>query len=150
MLTWLGYLALGIPYALLLGVIAAVFNLIPYVGLILSVVPAIVIALFTANVLASLGKVLGVFLVVQLLDGSVIGPKLLGDAVGLHPVWVILALSISGYFFGFVGLLIAVPLAVLVKLLLVSALTRYRGSGFFREGEVHLDSGKPLSPAPEA
>ena len=133
-LTWLGYWALGVPYALLLGVIAGVFNVIPYMGLIVSVIPAIVIALFTANILLSLGKVFLVFIVVQLLDGSYIGPKIVGEAVGLHPVWIILALSMAGYFFGFVGLLLAVPLAVLVKLLLASALTRYRGSVLFRGG----------------
>lgn len=142
-LTWLGFWLLGFPYALLLGVVAGVFNVIPYMGLVASLVPALLIALFSGDVLLSLGKIGVVFTVVQVLDGSVIGPKIVGEAVGLHPVWVILALAVSGYFFGFVGLLIAVPLAVLVKLLLVSALTRYRSSRFF--------SGHPASPpAPEA
>ncbi len=151
-LTWLGYWALGVPYALLLGVIAGVFNVIPYMGLIVSVIPAIIIALFTANILLSLGKVFLVFIVVQLLDGSYIGPKIVGEAVGLHPVWIILALSMAGYFFGFVGLLLAVPLAVLVKLLLASALTRYRGSVLFRGGEASIATGEPIGadagPAP--
>lgn len=131
-LTAVGLWALGIPSALLLGVMAAVFNVIPYLGLVLTLIPALVVALFTANVLLSLGKVVLVFAVVQALDGAVIGPKIVGESVGLHPVWVILALSIGGFFWGFVGLLLAVPLAVLLKLLLHAGLDRYRASSLFR------------------
>ena len=56
---------------------------------------------------------------------------MVGGSVGLHPVWVILALSVAGFFWGFVGLLLAVPLAVLVKLLLREASARYRRSPAF-------------------
>lgn len=131
-LTWLGFLIAGFPYALLLGVVAGVFNIIPYMGLVASLIPALIIALFSASPGVALLKILIVFAVVQVLDSSVIGPRVVGEAVGLHPVWVLLALAVSGYFFGFVGLLIAVPLAVLVKLLLALALTRYRTSSLFR------------------
>jgi predicted PurR-regulated permease PerM len=131
-LTWIGFWIAGFPYALLLGAIAGVFNIIPYMGLVASLIPALLIALFSANPMVALLKIAIVFAVVQVLDSSVIGPRVVGEAVGLHPVWVLLALAVSGYFFGFVGLLIAVPLAVLVKLLLGYALTRYRGSSLFR------------------
>lgn len=131
-LTWLGFLIAGFPYALLLGAVAGVFNIIPYMGLVASLIPALVIALFSASPLIALAKIAAVFAVVQVLDSSVIGPRVVGEAVGLHPVWVLLALAVTGYFFGFVGLLIAVPLAVLVKLLLGYALDRYRTSTLFR------------------
>lgn len=131
-LTWLGFLIAGFPYALLLGVVAGVFNVIPYMGLVASLIPALVIAIFSASPLVALLKIVIVFAVVQVLDQAVIGPRVVGEAVGLHPVWVLLALAVSGYFFGFVGLLIAVPLAVLVKLLLTYALDRYRASSVFR------------------
>lgn len=131
-LTWMGFLIAGFPYALLLGVVAGVFNIIPYMGLVASLIPALVIALFSASPLIALAKIAAVFTVVQVLDSSVIGPRVVGEAVGLHPVWVLLALAVTGYFFGFVGLLIAVPLAVLVKLLLGYALNRYRASTLFR------------------
>lgn len=131
-LTWLGFLIAGFPYALLLGAVAGVFNIIPYMGLVASLIPALFIALFSASPGIALLKIAIVFAVVQVLDSSVIGPRVVGEAVGLHPVWVLLALAVSGYFFGFVGLLIAVPLAVLVKLLLRYALGRYRASPLFR------------------
>jgi predicted PurR-regulated permease PerM len=137
-LTFLGLFLLGFPYALLLGIMAAVFNIIPYVGLILTLIPALVIALFTPDPVLGLGKAIGVFMVVQLLDGAVLSPKIVGESVNLHPVWVILALSVFGFFFGFVGLLLAVPLAVLLKLVLTHALVRYRRSRLF------LGDGRPL------
>lgn len=130
-MTWLALMLLGFPYSLALGIMAAVFNLIPYVGLVLTLIPALVIALFTPNPVVGLLKAIGVFVVVQLVDGSFLGPKIVGDSVDLHPVWVILALSIFGFFFGFVGLLLAVPLAVLVKLILTNVLERYRRSRLF-------------------
>ncbi|HEX8432327.1 MAG TPA: AI-2E family transporter [Longimicrobium sp.] len=140
-LTWLGLLLVGFPYALMLGIMAAVFNVIPYVGLVLTLIPGLVIAIFTPNPGMSLIKVVAVFVLVQLIDGAVLGPKIVGDSVGMHPVWVILALSVFGFFFGFVGLLIAVPLAVLVKLVLKSALERYRTSHLFQGDESRIMSG---------
>ncbi|HLL82723.1 MAG TPA: AI-2E family transporter [Longimicrobium sp.] len=130
-LTFLGLFLLGFPYALLLGIMAAVFNIIPYVGLVLTLIPALVIALFTPDPVVGLGKALGVFVAVQLLDGAVLSPNIVGESVNLHPVWVILALSVFGFFFGFVGLLLAVPLAVLLKLVLTHALVRYRRSRLY-------------------
>ncbi|HET7275523.1 MAG TPA: AI-2E family transporter [Longimicrobiaceae bacterium] len=134
-LTGIGFWIVGFPYALLLGVVAGVFNVVPYLGLLVSLIPALVIALFSGAILLSLAKIAGVFAVIQLLDGAVIGPRIVGESVGLHPVWVILALTVFGFFWGFVGLLLAIPLAVLVKLLLNVAIDRYQRSTLFR-GEV--------------
>jgi predicted PurR-regulated permease PerM len=135
-LTGVGFWVLGFPYALLLGVTAGVFNVVPYLGLIVSLVPALVIAVFSGSFLLSLLKIAIVFGVVQLLDGSVIGPRIVGASVGLHPVWVILSLSVAGFFFGFVGLLLAIPLAVLVKMLLTAAVERYQRSTLFHGSRV--------------
>lgn len=131
-LTWLGFAIAGFPYALLLGVIAGVFNVVPYMGLVASAIPAVIIALFSGQPVRFLITIVVVFAVVNLLESAVISPKVVGESVGLHPVWVILALAIFGFFFGFVGLLIAVPLAVLIKLVLENALERYRTSRLFR------------------
>ncbi|MBI4538792.1 MAG: AI-2E family transporter [Gemmatimonadetes bacterium] len=133
-LTGLGLWMLRFPHAGLVGVVAAAFNVVPYLGLIASLVPAVLIALVSGNVLLSLGKVVLVFGLVQVLEGTVISPRIVGESVGLHPVWVILALSVGGFFFGFVGLLIAIPLAVLIKLLVIRGVKRYRESMLYRGG----------------
>jgi len=132
LLTWLMLALLGFPHALLLGAIAGVFNLVPYLGLVVTAVPGVVLALFEPSPGLALAKLGAVFVIVQVLDGAVVGPKIVGESVGLHPVTVILALSVFGFFFGFVGMLIAVPLAVLVKMIGNMALGRYRQSTFFR------------------
>ncbi|MBI4520011.1 MAG: AI-2E family transporter [Gemmatimonadetes bacterium] len=132
LLTWVGLSLVRFPNAGLVAAVAAVFNVVPYLGLLVSLVVAIVIALVSGNVLLSLGKLAIVFVVVQVLEGTVISPRIVGGSVGLHPVWVILALSVAGFFFGFVGLLIAIPVAVLVKLLVTRGLATYRESGLFR------------------
>jgi len=121
------------PYPFLLGALVGVLGLIPFLGLVLSIIPAIIVALVSGNVATSLIKVAGVYGFTQILEGSFISPRIVGESVGLHPVWIVLALSVGGFFFGFVGLLVGVPGAVGVKLLVVRALARYRRSALFDE-----------------
>jgi predicted PurR-regulated permease PerM len=138
-LTWIGLWVLGFPYPAIVGAVAGIFNLVPYLGLIVSLIPAILISLLSGAIITSLIKVAVVFAVVQTLDGSVVGPRVVGGSVGLHPVWVIFALAVGSFFFGFVGLLLAMPAAVFIKLIVREGLARYRRSRVY-EGEI---------PAPE-
>jgi predicted PurR-regulated permease PerM len=133
-LTWLGLWIVGFPYPALVGAVAGVFNLVPYLGLIVSAIPAILIALLSGNIVATLIKAAIVFAIVQTIDGSITGPRIVGESVGLNPVWVMLALAVGSFFFGFVGLLLAMPAAVFVKLVVREALKRYRQSNVY-EGE---------------
>jgi predicted PurR-regulated permease PerM len=131
-LTWLGLLIAGFPNSGLVGVVAGVFNIIPYLGLVVSVIPVVIISLVSGSVLGSLLKAGIVFAIVQFIDSSVTGPRIVGDSVGLHPVWVILAIAVGSFFYGFVGLLLAMPGAVLIKLLIRESLARYRQSRVFQ------------------
>lgn len=127
--------ALGVvsfPHAAMLGLLMAVFNVVPYLGLVLSLVPAVFIALVSGSIGASLLKVAVAYGLAQGFENAVVSPRIVGDSVGLHPFWVVLALAVGGFFFGFVGLLIAVPAAVGVKLLVKRALAQYRASALFR------------------
>ena len=135
-ITWVGLLIVGYPYAFLLAATVAVLGVVPYLGLAVSLIPAVIIALVSGDIGVSLAKVAVVYGVAQGLESAVISPRIVGDSVGLHPVWILLALSLGGFFFGFVGLLIGVPLAVAVKLLLARTLVRYRRSALYNEGNV--------------
>ena len=135
-----GFWILGFPYALLLGLLAGVLNFVPYLGLIASLLAAMLIALFSGHFLGGLLKIGVVFGVEQVLE-SILGPRIVGQSVGLHPVWVILSLALFSFFFGFVGLLLAVPAAVFLKLVLAAALRRYQVSRWFR--------GEPVGEAVE-
>jgi predicted PurR-regulated permease PerM len=132
LITGVGLWVAQFPYALLLGSITAVLGLVPYLGLVLSLVPAVAIALTSGAVGISLLKVAIVFGVAQGLEGAVISPRILGGSTGLHPVWILMAIAFGGFFFGFVGLLIAVPLAAGIKLLISRSVDRYRASAFFQ------------------
>lgn len=133
-LTGIGLAVLGVPSALLIGVIAGLFNLVPYIGLAVSIVPALVVALTMPDPLGGLLRVGAVFFVVQFIDGSITGPRIVGESVGLHPVVVMLALAFGGAMLGFAGLLLAVPLAVLLKLLGTRLMARYRTSAVYAGG----------------
>jgi predicted PurR-regulated permease PerM len=135
LLTALGLWVWGFPYAFLVGSLVAVFSVVPYLGLILSLLPAVIISLLSGDMGYSLLKVGVVFAVVQGLEGTVISPRIVGDSVGLHPVWIVLAITAGGYFFGFVGLLLAVPVAAGVKILISRGLALYRTSSVYLGAE---------------
>lgn len=106
---------IGVKYPLVLGIMTAVLNFIPYVGLITSLVVACIVALFSGEpVLAKVVGVIVLYLSQKLLEAAVLGPKIVGGQVGLHPVVLILSLLVFGYFWGFIGMLIAVPASALL------------------------------------
>ena len=122
----------GLNFGLLIGLISGLITFIPYVGsmtgLVLSL--GVAVAQFWPEYYSIL-IVLGIFLIGQFLEGNVLSPKLVGESVGLHPVWLIFALLAFGYLFGFVGLLVAVPLAATIGVLARFALRRYLESSLY-------------------
>jgi predicted PurR-regulated permease PerM len=122
----------GLNFGLLIGLISGVITFIPYVGSMTGLILAlgVAVAQFWPHY-SSILIVLGIFLVGQFLEGNVLAPKLVGQSVGLHPVWLIFALLAFGYLFGFVGLLVAVPLAATIGVLVRFALQRYRESSLY-------------------
>lgn len=142
-MTTLGLLLVGFPYALLLGLIVAVFNVVPYLGLVLSLLPALAIALTSGDVGSDLLRVGLVYGIAQTLESAVFSPRIVGDSTGLHPVWILLAIAVGGFFFGFVGLLLAVPVAVGIKLLAQRGLDRYRRAHAFATDALPPGKGHP-------
>ncbi|HKY60288.1 MAG TPA: AI-2E family transporter [Gemmatimonadota bacterium] len=138
--TAIGFWIVGFPNAVLLGVIAGVFNIVPYLGLVVSLIPAALIALLTPPLWLSALKVAGVFFVVQSLDSYFFSPKIVGDRVGLHPVWVMLAIIGFASVFGLVGLLLAIPIAVLIKLVIEYMVGTYKASVYYRDMDVPLSA----------
>jgi len=122
----------GLNFGLLIGVVSGFLTFIPYVGSLTALVvsSAVAVAQFYPDWTHIL-IVVGVILVGQFLEGNVLSPKLVGGSVGLHPVWLIFALLAFGYLFGFVGLLLAVPLAAAIGVLTRYAVARYRSSAFY-------------------
>ena len=106
---------IGVDYALVLGLMTGVLNFIPYVGLLISLVVSALVAVLSGGAIgAKVISVIVLYLSQKLLEATVLGPKIVGSEVGLHPVALILCLLVFGYFLGFVGLLIAVPATALM------------------------------------
>lgn len=116
--TWLGLFLFSIPYSILIGIVTGILNVIPYLGLYVSLGLALLSSFFTPAPHISALKILLVFAIVQGVEAYIVSPKIIGDRVGLHPVAVIFAIFIFSHFLGLWGLLIAVPCAALIKFLL--------------------------------
>ena len=123
----------GLQFGLVVGFIAGLVTFIPYLGAVLGGALAVGLALFQFwGDWLSIGLVAGIFWIGQVVEGNILTPKLVGDSVGLHPVWLLLALSVFGAAFGFVGLLVAVPLAAALGVLARFAVNRYKESLLYR------------------
>lgn len=115
-LTGVGLYLLGIPYALLLGALAGVLNFVPVVGFWITVAASAVTALASGGWPAVL-QVGALLLALSVLEGQVLSPKIVGEAVGLHPVILLVAVGVFADLFGFLGALFAVPLSILLLIL---------------------------------
>lgn len=114
-LTGAGFAIFKLRFALLIGFITGVLNIIPYIGLYVSLTLALLTGFFNPPVLISMIKIAGIFLVVQMLESYAISPRIVGQRVGLHPIGVIFSILIFSRFLGFWGLIIGVPTAALIK-----------------------------------
>jgi predicted PurR-regulated permease PerM len=127
-----GLLLVGLDLALLVGLLAGTAAVVPYLGAALGITAASVAALVQFNDWIYLVPVAGVFLVGQLLESMVLTPVLVGDKIGLHPVAVIFAVLAGGQIFGFVGVLLALPVAAVMMVLIRHAHHNYTASVFYR------------------
>jgi predicted PurR-regulated permease PerM len=136
-----GLWAIGLDLAFIIGMGAGLLSIVPYLGTLVGVVAAVIAALFQFQDALHVVLVLMVFGIGQSLEGMVLTPKFVGDRVGLHPVAVIFAVLAGGQLFGFLGILLALPVASALNVLVRHLDTRYRGS------ELYLrESVKPEDP----
>jgi sporulation integral membrane protein YtvI len=115
-LSTIGLYLLNIKFYLIIGIIVGIFNIVPYFGPILGALPAVIIASFSSSKLVLMVVLL--FFAIQQIEGGVIAPKIMGEEVGLHPIVIIFSLLAGGELLGIIGMLIAVPIAAIIKELL--------------------------------
>jgi predicted PurR-regulated permease PerM len=132
----------GLNFGLLIGIVAGAVSFIPYVGSLLGLVLSVGVALvqFWPNYPWVL-LIAGIFFFGQILDGYVLQPKLVGEKVGLHPVWLMFALLAFGALFGFVGLMVAVPASASIAVLVRYAISRYLESDLYHGGAARETPG---------
>jgi predicted PurR-regulated permease PerM len=129
-----GLYFIGTPMGLFVGILAGFSSIIPYLALVTGLIPALALTWFQFSFDWQLLAVLGLFGAVQLLEGFYLTPKIMGKSVGLHPVGIMLALLIGGFAFGFVGIIIAVPTAAVLKVLWYHFDKYYRSSEYYSGG----------------
>jgi len=112
LLTFIGLYFLGIKYALVLALVAALFEIIPYVGPVLAALPAVILAFLQSPLLALL--TIALYIVIQQLENYLLAPQVMRKAVGLSPVVIIIALLIGGKLAGILGIILAVPVAAAI------------------------------------
>lgn len=122
--TWVGLLIIGFPFSEVLAIIAAVTNLIPYIGPIIGLVPAVILALVNSASAFDISMLLLVYFVAQIIDAAFIIPMVVAKIVNLHPVTVIVVIIIGAQLMGVVGMLISIPVASAIKVT-VGTIFRY-------------------------
>ena len=135
-----GLMALGVPFGLGIGIVAGLANMIPYMALVVGLIPGLLLSWAEHQSWLRLVGVVAVFSGAQMLEGMVLSPRILGKSVNLHPVWVLLAIIAGGSLFGFIGMLIAVPVAAAVQVFAAHWIDLYRRSAIYRGGDEAADT----------
>jgi predicted PurR-regulated permease PerM len=131
----LGLFVIDLNYALLIGLLAGLASVVPYMGFLIGLLIALVVALFQFDNYYYILLVFGVFAIGQAIEGMVLTPWLIGDRIGLHPVAVIFAVLAGGQLFDFLGVLLALPAAAVIMVLLRHLYKSYKSSSLYHYGD---------------
>jgi predicted PurR-regulated permease PerM len=140
------YSILGVRLALPIGLIAGTLSFIPYLGSAFALTSGLLMSLLGGFNPTQLFSVVVAYAIVQTLEGFVIAPRVMGKTVGLPEMWVLIALFVGGEIFGFLGVLLAVPMAAVIKIFLARAVDIYHESDLYLEGPASLRSIPPAEP----
>ena len=144
-------MAAGLQFGLIVGAIAGAITFIPYVGSLVGGTLAVGLALFQFwGDWVQIGIIGAIFAVGQFVEGNILTPRLVGKSVGLHPVWLLFALSAFGAVFGFVGMLVAVPVAAAIGVLTRFGLEQYRASLLYQGKAGQAQATPSFTTDPEA
>lgn len=114
-LAFIGLSLLGVNYAVIFAIIICITNVIPYIGPFLGAIPAVAITLLYNPILAL--WVLLFIIVLQQIDANIIGPRVMGNYIGLEAIWIILAIALGGALMGMLGMILSIPVAAIIKIL---------------------------------
>ena len=137
----LGWWLVGLDSGFAIGVVAGLLVCIPYVGAFIGVLLATLAAILQFGSLEGLAMVWGVYAVAQTLESFIITPQLVGDRIGLHPALVIFALMAFGSLFGFVGVLLALPVSAVLRVLWQEGMVRYYASRWYQRRITRIPAG---------
>jgi predicted PurR-regulated permease PerM len=132
----------GLKYGFFIGLLAGALSVIPLVGSVVGLLISVMVAWFQSGDISYVGIIAIIFFVGQIIEGNLLTPKLVGDSVGLHPLWIIFSLMAGGSVFGIMGMFLAVPIAAIVGVLIGFFIIKYKKSSFYKKTPAKK---KPLS-----
>lgn len=138
----IGFAVLRVPMALTLGMLSGLLNFVPYLGTLTGMALSLLFVTLDGAGLGRIGGVLLVFSLVQSLEGYYLTPKLLGSRLNLHPMWVLVGLMVGGNLFGLLGIILAVPVIAVAKVMLGFLEELYQESDFYRRAGLNLLTGQ--------
>ena len=143
-----GLSVVGLDFGFIIGFGTGLISFVPYFGMLVGFVAGVGVAIAQFGEWQPVVLVAGVFVVGQFLEGNFITPKLVGDKIGLHPVWIIFALLAGGAVFGFTGILLAIPAAAIIGVLSRFGISQYLTSAAYLKDDSDNDCLLYTSPSP--
>ena len=137
----------GLNYGFVIGLSTGILSIIPFVGSTLGLAISLFVAfLQSGGDLTFIGIIAAIFFIGQFIEGNFITPKLMGDSVGLHPLWIIFALMAGGSLMGLVGMFLAVPFAASIGVLVNFAISEYKKSEYYQSKDCNENAAPPTTP----
>jgi putative permease len=124
---------IGIDLALILAVISGIAPIVPLVGAIISIAVSMLVGYFTFGFDVHLLYILSTYIVGNIIDSSLITPKIIGDSIGINPIWIVFAVLVLGYLIGPIGMLVAIPIAGIISVILKYATQDYKDSALYKK-----------------
>ena len=121
----------GLRYGFLIGIVAGLLSIIPLFGSLVGLLAGVIVAWLQEGEISYVAIIGAIFMFGQFLEGNFISPKLIGNSVGLHPLWILFALMAGGTLFGIVGMLLAVPVTAAVGVITSAAIGQYKSSHYY-------------------
>ncbi|AFC70100.1 AI-2E family transporter [Rickettsia amblyommatis] len=128
----IAFTVIGIDLALLLGILTGFLVIIPFLGTFISFLLTLIIGYLTFGVTTKLLYIMIIYLVGNICESYIFTPKIIGDKIGLHPLWIIFSIFACGSLFGIIGIFFAIPIAGITKILLLNLIKFYKSSKFYR------------------
>ena len=123
---------IGLDLAVLLGIVSGLSIIIPFVGILISFALTMIVSYFAFGFSSKLMYVVIIYFIGSTVEGYILTPKIIGDKIGLHPLWIIFAVLAFGSLFGLIGVFFAVPIAGIVRILLLAIIDSYKASKFYK------------------
>lgn len=128
----IGLSIIGVDFGLLLGILSGFLIIVPFIGTFIAFTLAMIVGYFSFGYSAKLGFIIALYVIGYLMENYFLTPKIIGDRIGLHPLWIMFAVLSIGSLFGFIGIFFAIPIAGIIKVLLGYGIQYYKSSKIYR------------------